>query len=309
LIVGPSLGGFIVAKLAWQWIFWINVPIGIVAIWLSKRHLPESHGQSNPINLVDNALVILAMAGVIWALSATTSSSNFAQLGLIFVIALLSLGCGAWFIYRQAHEDLPMMPLSLFQERTFSGGNLATACLYGSMYGVVFFLPQYLQVSQQSTALVAGLELLPWTGTLVIVAPFAGRAVDQFGDRWIATLGLLCQGVGYLLIAVFVHKNYEWFVLPLMLAGVGLSMAGPALQKAVIGAVPRAMIGKASGIYNVFRLLGGALGTTLAVMVFYQFRGVNFASGFQATMVGTAAISLLGVVWSSRLRVGQRENM
>jgi len=151
--------------------------------------------------------------------------------------------------------------------------------------------------------------LLPWTGTLVIVAPFAGRAVDQFGDRWIATLGLLCQGVGYLLIAVFVHKNYEWFVLPLMLAGVGLSMAGPALQKAVIGAVPRAMIGKASGIYNVFRLLGGALGTTLAVMVFYQFRGVNFASGFQATMVGTAAISLLGVVWSSRLRVGQRENM
>lgn len=309
LIVGPSLGGFIVAKLAWQWIFWINVPIGIVAIWLSKRHLPESHGQSNPINLIDNGLIILAMAGVIWALSATTSSSNFAQLGLIFVIALISLGCGAWFIYRQAHEALPMMPLSLFQERTFSGGNLATACLYGSMYGVVFFLPQYLQASQQSTALVAGLELLPWTGTLVIVAPFAGRAVDQFGERWIATLGLLCQGVGYLLIAVFVHKNYEWFVLPLMLSGVGLSMAGPALQKAVIGAVPRVMIGKASGIYNVFRLLGGALGTTLAVIIFYQFRGVNFASGFQATMVGTAAISLLGVVWSSRLRVGQRENM
>ncbi|WP_027825953.1 MFS transporter [Levilactobacillus parabrevis] len=309
LIVGPSLGGLIVAKLAWQWIFWINVPIGVVAIWLSRRHLPESHGQSNPINLVDNVLIIVAMAGVIWALSATTSSSDLAQLEVVFIIALISLGCGAWFIFRQTHEALPMMLLSLFQERTFTGGNLATACLYGSMYGVVFFLPQYLQASQQSTALVAGLELLPWTGTLVVVAPFAGRAVDRFGERWIATLGLLCQGVGYLLIAVLVHKNYGWFVLPLMLAGVGLSMAGPALQKSVIGAVPRVMIGKASGIYNVFRLLGGALGTTLAVMIFYQFRGANFASGFQATMVGTAAISLLGIVWSSRLRVEQRENM
>lgn len=309
LIVGPSLGGLIVAKLAWQWIFWINVPIGVVAIWLSRRHLPESHGQSNPINLVDNVLIIVAMAGVIWALSATTSSSNLAQLEIVFIIALISLGCGAWFICRQVHETLPMMPLSLFQERTFTGGNLATACLYGSMYGVVFFLPQYLQASQQSTALVAGMELLPWTGTLVVVAPFARRAVDRFGERWIATLGLLCQGVGYLLIAVFIHKNYGWFVLPLMLAGVGLSMAGPALQKSVIGAVPRVMIGKASGIYNVFRLLGGALGTTLAVMIFYQFRGANFSGGFQATMVGTAAISLLGIVWSSRLRVEQRENM
>jgi len=301
LIVGPSLGGFIVAKLTWQWIFWINVPIGILSILLSKHYLPESHGQSDPIHLVDNLLIIVASAGIIWTLSATTSNLKMGQLILVLLIGVISLGCGICFVYRQSYEKSPMISLDLFREKSFTGGNLATACLYGSMYGVVFFLPQYLQINQQGTALTAGLELLPWTGTLVIVAPFAGHAVDKFGERWIATLGLLFQGIGYFLITLFVHKNYSWIVLPLMLAGVGLSMAGPALQKSVIGSVPKLMIGKASGIYNVFRLLGGALGTTIAVIIFYQFYRASFISGFQATMIGTAVLSLLGIVWSRKL--------
>ncbi|WP_203641184.1 MFS transporter [Levilactobacillus andaensis] len=306
LIVGPSLGGFIVARLTWQWIFWINVPVGILAVLLSRRYLPESHGQSDPINLGDSLLIIVAMAGTVWALSATTDGG---QLGWALPIGLLSIGSAGWFIVRQAHAELPMIDLSFFRARAFTGGNLATACLYGSMYGVVFFLPQYFQASQHATALTAGLELLPWTGTLVVVAPFAGRAVDRFGERWVATLGLLLQGVGYLLIAWFVHQSYAWLVLPLMLSGIGLSMAGPALQKAVLGAVPRVMIGKASGIYNVFRLLGGALGTTIAVMIFYQFHGNGFISGFQAAMMGSAVLSLLGLVWSGHLRTDKVPNV
>jgi len=298
LIVGPSLGGFIVAQLTWQWIFWINVPVGLLGILLSRHYLPESQGQREPISLLDNALIIMAMAGIIWVLSAVTTGDN---LSLVLGIGGLSIGAAVWFLIRQAREALPMLPLILFREATFTGGNLATACLYGSMYGVVFFLPQYLQAGPRATALTAGLELLPWTGTLVLVAPFAGRAVDRFGERGVATLGLLFQGLGYLLLAVFVHQTYAWLILPLMLAGVGLSMAGPALQKAVLGAVPNVMIGKASGIYNVFRLLGGAFGTTISVMIFYQFHQLGFVSGFQATMIGAAMISLLGMVWSARL--------
>ncbi|MFD1420907.1 MFS transporter [Lactiplantibacillus songbeiensis] len=309
LIVGPSLGGLIVAQLTWQWIFWLNVPVGIMAIGLSQHHLPESHGQNEPIKLIDNLLLIMAMAGLVWALSASTSVTGTSQLGLVVVIGLVSVGCGIGFIYRQAIDPLPMLPLTLFHNPTFTGGNLATACLYGSMYGVVFFLPQYLQVSQRATALTAGLALLPWTGTLVVVAPFAGRAVDRFGDRWVATLGLVLQGVGYLLIALLVHQSYLWLVLPLMIAGVGLSMAGPALQKAVLGAVPRVMIGKAAGVYNVFRLLGGALGTTVAVMIFYQYSGTPFSSGFQATMLGTAVLSFLGVIWSWHLAAERVVNL
>ncbi|WP_125572925.1 MFS transporter [Levilactobacillus huananensis] len=301
LIVGPSLGGFIVAQLTWQWIFWINVPVGVLAIVLSQRYLPESHGQDSSINFVDNLLIMFAMAGLIWALSTTTGQSD-GELALVLVIGLVSLGCGVWFVYRQFREDMPMMPPIFFRERNFTGGNLATACLYGAMYGVVFFLPQYLQKSPGSTALTAGLELLPWTGTLVVVAPFAGRAVDRFGEKWVATLGLLFQGIGYLLVALFLDKSYVWLVLPLMLAGVGLSMAGPALQKTVLGAVPHLAIGQASGIYNVFRLLGGALGTTIAVLIFYHFGNEGFVSGFHATMIGTGIMSLLGVVWSWRLK-------
>lgn len=302
LIVGPSLGGLIVARLTWQWIFWINVPIGLLALGLSRLYLPESHGQAEPIKGLDSSLIIIASAGLIWALSATTSQLDFSQLSLVLLIGLVSLGSAIWFICRQAQEKSPMIPLNFFQERAFTGGNLATACLYGAMYGVVFFLPQFLQLNGHADALTAGLELLPWTGTLVFVAPFAGRAVDRFGERWLAILGLLFQGIGYLLIALFVHQNYGWFVLPLMLSGVGLSMAGPALQKAVLGAVPRLAIGKASGIYNMFRLLGGALGTTLAVIIFYQFHGANFTTGFQATMIGAATISLLGIIWAKNLK-------
>ncbi|WP_143461933.1 MFS transporter [Levilactobacillus enshiensis] len=306
LIVGPSLGGFIVARLTWQWIFWINVPIGILAIWWSLRHLPESYGQSEPINMIDNFLVAIASAGCVWALSATTSGLTVAQLGWSIAVGVTSIGCGAIFVYRQSHEGTPMIPLRLFRSKAFAGGNLATACLYGSMYGVVFFLPQYLQASQRGSALMAGLALLPWTGTLVLVAPFAGQAVDKFGERGVATLGLLCQGVGYWLLALLAGNNYIDLLGPLMLAGVGLSLAGPALQKAVIGAAPQNQIGKAAGIYNTSRLLGGALGTTVAVIIFYQFHGPTFVTGFQATMVGTGGISLLGIAWSWHLATGEK---
>lgn len=302
LIVGPSLGGIIVAQLAWQWIFWINVPVGIVAIVLSRRYLPESHGREISVNYLDGLMITLTLAGFIWVLSARSG-----RLPIVGAIATISLVSGIWFLKRQSVEAAPMVPLSLFKSVRFNSGNIATACLYGSMYGVVFFLPQFFQIGQHASALTAGLELLPWTGTLVVVAPFAGQAVDRFGEGQIATLGLFLQGSGYALIAglVYQQRPYVWLVLPLALAGMGLSMAGPALQKAVLGAVPRSAIGQASGIYNVSRLFGGALGTTVAVIIFNWVGGnltlSKFIYGFQVTMLGTALFSWLGILWSVRL--------
>ncbi|WP_367377058.1 MFS transporter [Levilactobacillus cerevisiae] len=309
LIVGPSLGGFIVAKIAWQWIFWINVPVGIAGIGLAQRYLPESRGAQEPIRFGDASLIVIAMAGLIWTLSATTGGTLATDWWPILLIGLISVGCGLWFIRRQTVETAPLMPVRFFKIRAFTGGNIATALLYASMYGVVFFLPQYLQVSQRATALSAGLGLLPWTGTLVIVAPFAGQAVDRFGEKRVATWGLFLQGTGYGAIAWFVHwqRPYIWLVIPLGLAGVGLSMAGPALQKAVLGAVNRTAIGKAAGVYNVFRLFGGAIGTTVAVIIFYSWGGNTasgaFGRGFQAVMLGAGFISWLGLLWSSQLGV------
>ncbi len=305
LIVGPSLGGLIVAKLTWQWIFWINVPIGIIAIYLSNRLLPESKGASEKVNIIDAILIILSSAGVIWALSEMTSK-NIDMIPVI--VGIVSILLGIWFVIRQKAESKPMIPMTFFKSVTFTGGNVATFLLYASMYGVVFFLPQFLQVAGHADALQAGLEILPWTGTLVVVAPFAGSAVDRFGEKSIATLGLFLQGLGYLLIMMLLSNQtaYWKLIIPLIIAGAGLSMAGPALQKAVLGAVEPQSVGKASGIYNVFRLLGGAVGTTVSVIVFYAWGGIvgslAFTAGFKAVMLSSGVISLLGICCSMFFR-------
>ncbi|MGY3743613.1 MFS transporter [Leuconostoc inhae] len=305
LIVGPSLGGLIVATLAWQWIFWINVPVGVIAIYLSHKLLPESTGNSERINPLDAILIILSSAGILWALSEMTSASLAVT---TIILGGVSLLLGVWFVLRQKIETNPMIPLQYFKSMTFTGGNVATFLLYAAMYGVVFFLPQFLQVVGKVDSLHAGLEILPWTGTLVIVAPFAGKAVDKFGEKSIATMGLIFQGVGYLFINFFVtaSSSYAVMVIPLALAGVGLSMAGPALQKAVLGAVDPIAIGKASGVYNVFRLLGGAVGTTLAVIVFYKFGSIVnvglFTNGFRAAMLCAAGFSMLGIIFSLQIK-------
>ena len=301
LIVGPSLGGLIVARLTWQWIFWINVPIGVIAIYLIRRLLPESKGAAKKIDILDALLIILALAGVIWTLSEMTSP----DINLVPVITgIISIALVLWFVYRQKVESEPMVPMQFFKSITFTSGNLATFLLYASMYGVVFFLPQFLQVANHVNALQAGLEILPWTGTLVIVAPFAGSAVDYFGEKKIATLGLFLQGLGYFLITFVLQgpTNYWKMTVPLIIAGAGLSMAGPALQKAVLGAVNPQSVGKASGIYNVFRLLGGAVGTTVSVIVFYSYgniaNGPAFLIGFRAVMLSAGIISLMGILFS-----------
>ena len=301
LIVGPLLGGLIVAKLAWQWIFWINVPIGIAAIYLSERILPESIGNSDKIGLVDSLLIIFASAGIIWSLSEMTAANSKV---ISVLVGILSLVLGICFIARQRNESKPMIPLKYFRSKAFTGGNVATFLLYAAMYGVVFFLPQFLQVVGRADSLTAGLEILPWTGTLVVVAPFAGKAVDKFGEKLIATLGLVLQGIGYLLLSILVTEQslYLIMIIPLALAGVGLSMAGPALQKSVLGAVDPESIGKASGIYNVFRLMGGAVGTTISVIVFYGFGNTidinSFANGFRAAMMCAGLMSLSGILFS-----------
>lgn len=305
LIIGPALGGMIVAKLTWQWIFWINVPIGLVGMYLSQKKLPETSIQGSKLNILDSILIIIASSGLIWALS--ESRSQHIALTTV-IVGVISIILAMIFLLRQRKETAPMVPLKLFKSIPFSGGNLATFLLYASMYGVVFFLPQYFQIVNHSNALSAGLKMLPWTGTLVIVAPFAGRAVDQFGEKLVGIVGLAMQGLGYIWIALSSNPDtsYLTMVLPLAISGVGLSLAGPALQKSVVSSVEPQFIGKASGIYNMFRLFGGAIGVTVSVIVFYAYGDAITASvfsmGFNAAMIGAGIISAIGIIPALGLR-------
>lgn len=304
LIVGPVLGGFIVATLSWQWIFWINLPIGIITIYFSHILLPESKGKEDKLNFTDFLLITISSAGIIWSLSEITTQTS---LVITTITGLSCLVLGILFIIRQKMTTTPMIPLILFHSKVFTNGNIATFLLYASMFGVLFFLPQYFLVFEKTNPLIAGLQLLPWTATLVVIAPFAGNAVDKFGEKIIATLGLFLQGIGYLLIILLVNvtNSYIAMAIPLMIAGMGLSMAGPALQKSVLSAVEPIYLGKASGIYNIFRLFGGAIGTTISVIIFNIFGGITnsivFAHGFDAVLITTGVISLLGIVFSLKL--------
>ena len=304
LIVGPVLGGFIVATLSWQWIFWINLPIGIITIYFAHRLLPESKGKEDKLNFTDFLLITISSAGIIWSLSEITTQTSHV---ITTITGLSCLVLGILFIIRQKMTTTPMIPLILFHSKVFTNGNIATFLLYASMFGVLFFLPQYFLVFEKTNPLIAGLQLLPWTATLVVIAPFAGNAVDKFGEKIIATLGLFLQGIGYLLIILLVNvtNSYIAMAIPLMIAGMGLSMAGPALQKSVLSAVEPIYLGKASGIYNIFRLFGGAIGTTISVIIFNIFGGITnstaFAHGFDAVLITTGVISLLGIVFSLKL--------
>ena len=304
LIVGPVLGGFIVATLSWQWIFWINLPIGIITIYFAHRLLPESKGKEDKLNFTDFLLITISSAGIIWSLSEITTQTSHV---ITTITGLSCLVLGILFIIRQKMTTTPMIPLILFHSKVFTNGNIATFLLYASMFGVLFFLPQYFLVFEKTNPLMAGLQLLPWTATLVVIAPFAGNAVDKFGEKTIATLGLFLQGIGYLLIIFLVNltNSYITMAIPLMIAGMGLSMAGPALQKSVLSAVEPIYLGKASGIYNIFRLFGGAIGTTISVIIFNIFGGITnslaFAQGFDAVLITTGVISLLGIVFSLKL--------
>ena len=304
LIVGPVLGGFIVATLSWQWIFWINLPIGIITIYFSHILLPESKGKEDKLNFTDFLLITISSAGIIWSLSEITTQTSHV---ITTITGLSCLVLGILFIIRQKMTTTPMIPLILFHSKVFTNGNIATFLLYASMFGVLFFLPQYFLVFEKTNPLIAGLQLLPWTATLVVIAPFAGNAVDKFGEKIIATLGLFLQGIGYLLIILLVNvtNSYIAMAIPLMIAGMGLSMAGPALQKSVLSAIEPIYLGKASGIYNIFRLFGGAIGTTISVIIFNIFGGITnsiaFAHGFDAVLITTGVISLLGIVFSLKL--------
>jgi MFS family permease len=195
-----------------------------------------------------------------------------------------------------------MVPMRLFRSRAFSSGILAGFLLYGALYAVLFLLPQFLQTALGYGPLGVGLRLLPWTATLFVTAPIAGNVVNRIGERPLVAIGLLMQAIGLGWIAMIIAPGvaYATMIAPLVVAGVGVSMAMPAVQNAVLGSVNVVEMGKASGVFNMGRFLGGMFGIALLVAVFSASGAthspVNFNTGFAAAMKVAAALSLLGAV-------------
>lgn len=300
LIAGPVVGGAIAGGLAWQWIFWINVPVGLISIPLVRRRVPESFGPSARLDISGLALVTGAALGMVWGLmrgndAGWTSIEVVATLGAGLVLAIA-------FIAFELRAREPMVPMRLFRLRAFAAGNAASFPYYASIYGTLFFLSQFLQTAQGYGPFDAGLRLLPWTAALFIVAPIAGALVNRIGERPLVIAGLVLQtiGMGWIALVAAPDLAYATLAVPLIIAGCGGSMAMPALQHAVLSAVAPSEIGAASGTFNMLRFLGGVFGIALLVAVFAATGSVAtpaaFNAGFVTTIAASAVLSLLGVI-------------
>ncbi|MEV4796335.1 MFS transporter [Asanoa sp. NPDC049475] len=292
---GPMIGGAVTEGLSWQWIFWINVPVGAVAIPLVLRKIPESWGPVRGVDIRGAALITLAVLGIVWGVVRGEGAGwgSIEVIGSFLLGALLLLAFLAW----ERRSPQPMVPLSYFRNRAFSSGNAAGFFLTAALFGAVFFLAQFMQAAFGSGPLKAGLQLLPWTATLFVVAPLAGRLVDRIGERPLVVTGLALQAVGMFWISQVTNDavRYAELVLPLIVAGCGVSMAMPAAQSASIGALPREAVGIASGIYAMMRQLGGVVGVAVLAAVFAAAGGyASFTTGFTRALFCCGVLSVLG---------------
>jgi MFS family permease len=205
-----------------------------------------------------------------------------------------------------------MLPMRLFSSRQFTAGNLAGMLMFGALFSAVFFMAQFEQTALGSSPLQTGLRLIPWTGTVFIVAPIAGALADRIGERPLVAGGLAMQAAGFVWVALEARTGLPFTnqVVPLILAGIGISMAIPAAQNAVMTAVSPDELGKASGAFSMMRQLGGAFGLAIAVAVFSgagsYVSPAAFNAGFGPALAVSAVLSFAGAIAGLSLRASRR---
>jgi EmrB/QacA subfamily drug resistance transporter len=297
---GPLVGGAIVEGLAWQWIFWVNVPIGLAAIPLVVRKMDESFGSDTGLDLRGLALVTAGSLAIVWGLV----RGNQAGWGSLEVAGTLAAGVllmAAFVAWEQSARE-PMLPMRLFRNRAFSAGNAAIFMTFAALFAAVFFYAQLLQVGLGYGPLDAGLRLIPWTATFITVAPIAGALADRIGERPLMAGGLALQAGGMAWVALIADPAmaYSELLAPFIVGGVGVSMAIPAAQNSVVGSVSAESIGKAAGANSMMRELGGVFGIAVVVAVFAGAGGYEspaaFVDGFGPAIGVGAGLALLGAV-------------
>ena len=268
IAVGPMVGGAVVENASWQWIFWLNVPIGAVIVPLSRFWLTESRGPAHRLDLIGNALVSLGLFGIVLGLirGGSIGWTNAEVLGGFAAGALARAG----FLLREARTDHPMLPLRLFHGRSFPLINLASLLMFFGMFGSIFFLAQTFQLIWGYSPLAAGVRMLPWTAMPMVIAPLAGMLSDRIGGRAIVAVGLLFQAgaLAWLADVTAVSTPYTHLLPGLVLGGIGNALFFAPIANLVLGSVRRNEEGIASGVNNAIREFGGVLGIAVMGAIF-----------------------------------------
>jgi EmrB/QacA subfamily drug resistance transporter len=297
IAIGPLVGGAIAEGLAWQWIFWVNVPIGLVAIPLAMGRLTETRGPSNRLDLPGLAIVSAGLFAIVWGLVRGN------ELGWTSTEIVATLGVGAVliaaFVVWEARSAEPMLPLRLFRSRAFSAANLVSLLMTFGMFGSIFLLAQFFQVVQGYSPFQAGLRTLPWTIMPVFVAPIAGLVSSRTGTRPLLVLGMTLQAVALAWLAIVTTPTVDYLtVVPaFIVAGAGMGLFFAPIANVVLSAVRPEEEGKASGANNAIREVGGVFGVAVLASVFSA--NGSYASGqayvdgmIPALAVGSVAVAL-----------------
>jgi EmrB/QacA subfamily drug resistance transporter len=297
---GPLVGGAVVQGLDWHWIFWLNVPIGLVGAAASVSKLSESHG---PAARLDVPGVTLAAGGAIalaWGLVRTgdVGWGSPQVIGALIGAAALFAGFIAW--ERRASE--PMLPLHLLRIPAFGAANATGFLSFASITSAAFLMSQYFQLGLGHSPFSTGLRFLPWTLTPLLVAPAAGSLADKVGPRPLMVTGMAMQGAGLLWVALTASATagYGQLVVPLVLAGIGISMVIPSVPASALNAVPPADMGKASGVQSTLQRFGAVFGVAIVAAVFSANGHLgspdSVIAGFRPALAAAACISVAGAL-------------
>lgn len=299
--VGPVVGGAVVDGINWQWIFWLNVPIGLIALPLAARVLTESRGAAKKLDLLGLVLSASSVLAIVWGVvhGADDGWSSGRILTALIGGGVLLVAFVAW----EHRAPAPMLPLRLFRVRAFSVTNATAFTFSVGVFGSVFLLAQFFQVVQGYTPLQSGLRTLPWTMAPMVVAPLAGLVVDRVGPRVLIATGqvFLASALAWIALVTTTEVTYGSYVAPFVLAGIGMGLTFAPSASVVMGSFGDADRGVASGTNNTIREVGVAMGVAVLASVFAS--AGSYASPAQyvdglvpAVWVGAAIVAVGAVL-------------
>ena len=296
LAIGPLIGGLIVDNIGWNWIFFVNVPIGVLGIAVSLLVIKESRDTSHEQSIDLPGLLTsgLALFSLSYALieGNTKGWASAEILGLFAAAAVLLIA----FILLESRQRLPMLDLSLFRINSFVGANVVALLVSLGMFGVFFFVSLYVQNILGYSPTKAGAVFLPMTILIILIAPISGKLSDRIGGRWLMGGGMTLLGISLLLYQRITVDSGFWTLLPsLILGGIGMAMTMSPMTSVAMGSVPVDKAGVGSGVLNSFRQMGGALGIAImgAIVASYLSAPASTAAGQQQFVNGLHAALLV----------------
>jgi EmrB/QacA subfamily drug resistance transporter len=280
IALGPLVGGAVVDGLSWQWIFWINVPLGLALLPLAVTLLRESHGAQTRLDVPGIGLVGVGLLAVVFGLVRAPAEGWTSPL----IVASIAGGLAvlAAFVAWERRVAQPMMPLDLFARRTFAVTNAVSFFMYFGTFGAIFLLTQYTQLVMGFEPFDAGVRMLVWTGATAVTAPLAGVLSERYGPRAFMAggLALLAGALAWIAAGAGPSTEFAALVIPFAMAGVGMALVFAPSASALLSVVSPERAGQASGTNNAIREVGGVFGVAVLSSVFAHSGGFGSAQAF-----------------------------